>query len=160
MLVNSKFGRKAIWLLIATPIFLAAIFLGSEFWAESSAKLWLRGDPNMRLMEVKFKGQQREVTTRDPSVLSYLNSSARIAQLSAGSSDISYEGHLRIGSFAARKVVFGVAKDRSEIVVGIPKDLTEYNYWSLKIGSNAPKEFADLLDFLIDEKYRGQKYHE
>ncbi len=158
MPIKWKFSDRVIWILIATPIFVTATFLGLEFRAESSVKLWLQGDPDMRLMEVKFKGQQREVASRDPLVLSYLNSIARIAQPSAGTSDISYEGHLRIGWFVARKVIFGVSKNRSEIVIGIPKDLTEYNYWSMKIGGDAPKELTDLLDFLIDEKYRGQKY--
>ena len=64
---------------------------------------------------------------------------------------------LRIGRDVARQVVIDVSKDRKQIDIGVPKGWgTEYTYWAIDIGNDAPKELMDLLIFLTDEQFRGR----
>jgi len=134
------------------------IIVAGEFRAESTVELWLRGNPEMTLAEIRFTGQGREVTNKDPSVISYLNMVARNAQRVAGPiGEVSYYGQLRIGRDVARQVVIDVSKDRKQIDIGVPKGWgTEYTYWAIDIGNDAPKELMDLLIFLTDEQFRGR----
>jgi len=83
---------------------------------------------------------------------------ARNAQRVAGPiGEVSYYGQLRIGRDVARQVVIDVSKDRKQIDIGVPKGWgTEYTYWAIDIGNDAPKELMDLLIFLTDEQFRGR----
>jgi len=59
----------------------------------------------------------------------------------------------------ALEVPVSVSKDGTQIGIGVPHGFdSEYNYWSLIIGADAPKELKELLKFLTDEQYRNRDF--
>jgi hypothetical protein len=150
--------RNAGWFALVLAVVVSGFILATAYHAGSSIKRWLCGDPKFSLVHIKFSGQQREASCRDPIVMSYLNGVVKNAKRSDGSAgELSYRGWLEIENEVSREVVVGISKDHAEIEIGVPKVSSEYQYWSIPIGKDAPKELLELLTFLTDEKFRGQR---
>jgi len=156
-------GSKIVWILAVILIVIIGILVGLEYAAESKVKLWLQGDLRTQLTEIRFQGQQREATCKNPNILLYLNAAARNARHESGpGAQISYGGNLKMGRLKTQLISTSVAKDHSCIGISIPRNLTitdeDDDYWLIPFGTDSPKELKALLDFLIEDKYRGQKY--
>jgi hypothetical protein len=153
--MSSKVG----WTLLVVVVIAVFVIIGMEHRADSAVELWLQGNSDLKLTEIKFSGQERTITSKDPSVISYFNSGATRARRVAGpNGELSYYGQLRIGTDVARRVVIDVSKDGKWIDIGVPKGWgSEYNYWAIDIGSDASKEVMDLLIFLTDERFRVKR---
>lgn len=136
------------------------ILTGIKLVAESRVKAWIQGDSATQLTEIRFWGQQREATCTNSYILSYLNSAAKNARHDSGpGAQTSFHGELKMGRLAAHNIALSVAKDGSCIGIGFPTDLTDgYDYWLIPLGSDSPKALKVLLNFLVDDQFRGQMY--